>query len=193
MVLLSSSSQVFANDLYRRGWASRWHAHRSEEEVEQTALKISRIATFAVLVVSFLVAWMTQGENVIFTIWLGLGGLMAAIGGPLIVGVVWRGVTKKAALVSFVMGAVAFWVLYAGIPAQSGVLGWLGAQKGNPFACAALAEIVGVFVVLVVSKVTQPLPQEHLCKVFDDDLNADPDVVETEDFLASKLIKKSSM
>ena len=44
--------QIFANDLYRLSYAPKYETHRSAEDIDKTALKIGRIATFAILLAS---------------------------------------------------------------------------------------------------------------------------------------------
>ena len=56
-----------------------------------------------------------MGMNVLLLVWIGLGGMMAALAGPLLLGNVWRGVTSAGAKAGFVSGAVAFIVLHGGI------------------------------------------------------------------------------
>ncbi len=169
--LVVSSSQVFANDLYRRGLAQRWGAPRTEAQVERVAVSISRIATVAILLVAFVIAYGSQGTNVIFTMWIGLGGLMSAIGGPLVVGVIWRGATRMGALASFWGGATVFWLLYSGLlvsPTSASVLGvWIGRQRENPFSCTAGAELVGVVILVLVSRLTAPLSSDQINRVFE--------------------------
>ena len=48
--LVISTSQVFANDIYRRSIAPRWHADRSQAQLDRNVLKISRVVTALTLV-----------------------------------------------------------------------------------------------------------------------------------------------
>ena len=43
---------------------------------------------------------------------------------------------------------------------------WLHGEAPNPFSCAAIGEGVGVVLTFVVSKLTAPLPAEHLDEMF---------------------------
>lgn len=173
--LVISSSQVIANDFYRRTFARRWHADWSEEAVEAQTLKISRWATLGTLVVSAALAWSFMGMNVLLLVWVGLGGMMAALAGPLVLGTLWRGVTAKGAISGFVGGAVTFVILHAGLldPDWFGTAGsvrsaleWFVRQAPNPYSCAALGEIVGVLLTVAVSLYTDCLPSDHLDRVF---------------------------
>lgn len=173
--LVISSSQVIANDLYRRTFAKRWHSDRSEAEIEAMTLKMSRWATLATLVISALLAWNFLGMNVLLLVWVGLGGMMAALSGPLVLGVLWRGVTSKGAIAGFVGGAVAFIIFHSGSinPAWFGegnvfriAADWLAHQAPNPYSCTVLGELVSVFLTLTVSLKTEKLPQSHIARVF---------------------------
>ncbi len=39
-------------------------------------------------------AWALQNKNIALLVWIGSGGMMAAFVGPLVMGALWRGVTK---------------------------------------------------------------------------------------------------
>ena len=43
---------------------------------------------------------------------------------------------------------------------------WLVVEAPNPWSCAAMGEIVSVALTWAVSRVTQPLPGEHLARMF---------------------------
>ena len=174
--LVISSSQVFANDLYRRSLAPRWHAHLSEARVERNALLVSRWGTGLSMVAATALAWVLFDRNIVLVTWIGIGGLVAALAGSLVLGVFWRGVTRAGALSGFIAGATAFVIFHgdflpdvlaaAGTP-LAGVFAWLQSQAPNPYACAALGELIAVLVTVVVSLVTKPLPPALLAEVFD--------------------------
>lgn len=165
--LVVSSSQVFANDLYRRTLVPRYWPRLSPAAIEARALAISRLATVGSLLVCAAMAWALAGRNVALLVWAGSGGLMAAFAGPLVLGALWRGVTRAGAWAGVVGGIVTFVVLHAGwIDGDGGVLGFLAAQAPNPFACATLGEGVSVALTAVVSWVSAPLPEEHLRALF---------------------------
>lgn len=173
--LIISSSQVIANDLYRRSIARRLHGHLGEAEVERRTLAISRWATLGTLLVSALLAWQFLSMNVLLLVWIGLGGMMAALAGPLLLGVLWRGATTAGAIAGFVGGAGAFIVLHSGViePYWFGDGGtlrqcaeWLLRQAPNPYACATLGEMISIGLTAVVSWGTAKLPAAHLAEVF---------------------------
>jgi SSS family transporter len=174
--LLVSSSQIFANDLYRRTFAPRWHPERSEAEIDRTVLSISRYATVAVLCGAAALAWALLEMNVALLVWIGIGGMMAALAGPLLLGALWRGVTRTGALFGFVTGAVVFALTHAGLLGPAGFegtaleapLAWLAGEASSPYSCATLGEIAGIAVTAAVSLVTQPLAKVHLARLFDE-------------------------
>lgn len=174
--LVISSSQVFANDLYRRSLARRWHRSRTDAEVERTTLLIGRWGTAVTMLAATGLAWLLFDRNIILVTWIGIGGLVAALAGSLVLGIFWRGVTRTGALSGFIVGASVFIALHAALlPEISGlgapidsVLGWLHSQAPNPYACAALGELAAVATTVLVSLASKPLPATLLKQVFDD-------------------------
>ncbi|SVC09749.1 uncharacterized protein METZ01_LOCUS262603 [marine metagenome] len=128
-------------------------------------------------------AWALQNKNIALLVWIGSGGMMAAFVGPLVMGALWRGVTKVGAYAGLVCGMVTFVVLHSGILGQivgpestyplSGVICWLAIEAPNPFSCAALGELVSVRATWGVSKLTQSLSKEYVESMFGPDA---PDV-----------------
>ena len=98
---------------------------------------------------------------------------MAAIAGPMFLGIFWRGATRAGALTGFFVGGASFTVLKAGLidgSQFSGNLGvaatWLQSQAVNPFACATIGVFCAVIAMFVVSLFTQKLDEAHLVRVF---------------------------
>ena len=110
--------------------------------------------------------------NIALLVWIGTGGMMAAFAGPLVLGGLWRGVTLPGAYAGLLCGMGTFVFLHSGIiePSYfgplSGVAQWLKIEAPNPFSCAAMGEGVSVAATWAVSKLTQPLSQEHVERVF---------------------------
>jgi SSS family transporter len=162
--------QIFANDLYRLTWAPRYQAHRSTDEIDATALRISRIATFGVLLLAVGVAWLGQSFNITLLSAIGFGGMSAAFAGPLVLGILWNGVTKIGAGAGFVAGAVVFittisgWVHATGSPGSTlnMVSSWLEGESGNAFSVAAMGGIIGCVVTYLVSQVTPGYARGHV-------------------------------
>ena len=172
--LVVSSSQVIANDLYRRTIAPRMHPDLQGEALDKRVLTISRVATVVVLLLCMGMAWALIDVNIALIIWIGTGGMMAAFAGPLVVGALWRGVTKRGAYAGLISGFTTFIVLHTQLLNPewfgSGALGtaatWLYNEGPNPFSCAAMGEFVGITFTVVVSKLTQPLAESHVREMF---------------------------
>ena len=173
--LVVSSSQIIANDLYRLSYVPRYASHLDEAGIDRRVLAISRISTVAVMVICTAMAWALVDRNVALIVWIGTGGMMAAFAGPLVVGAVWRGVTKAGAFAGLIGGVTVFSIAHSGVidPAwfDSGMVrdaaAWLRREAPNPWSCAALGELVSVALTWGVSKLTQPLPEEHVRRLFD--------------------------
>lgn len=172
--LVISTSQVFANDIYRRTLVKVLHPQASVEEIDHNVLRISRWSIIFVLLSAAVLAWFSIGQNIALMVWVGLGGMMAALAGPLILGVFWRGVTKQGAIWGFIVGAVSFTVLRnAWLPAGSAEgsfieqgFFWMASQANNPFACTTIGEALSIVVTVGVSLSTPSLPKQHLDMVF---------------------------
>lgn len=174
--LVVSTSQIFANDIYRRTIVPKLASRPSEDVVDRMALKISRLGSILVVVASIWLAWRSQTENVALLIAGGVGGMIAAICGPMFAGILWRGTTKVGALAGFAGGGISFFILKTGAldplwftnrTAQLAVA-WLDNEASNFFSCGALGALVSLSVVVVVSLFTKPPTEAHLRRVFGD-------------------------
>ena len=172
--LVVSSSQIMANDIYRRTIAPRLANPPQGEELDRQVLRISRIGTVATLLICMAMAWALLDVNIALIVWIGNGGMMAAFAGPLVLGALWRGVTRTGAYAGLVSGFATFLILhmqlldpawFAAGPLQDAI-GWLHAEGPNPFSCAAMGEFVSVALTYAVSKATQGLSEERLEQVF---------------------------
>jgi sodium/proline symporter len=145
--LVISSAQVFANDLYRRTLARRWSPQLSKEALDRRVLLVSRWATVGVLAASAAVAWALLDVNIALLVWMGIGGMTAALAGPLLLGTLWSGVTERGALSGMLTGFITFAVLHSQIlPVY-----WLQTIGPNPFYCASLGSLGGVAITVIVS------------------------------------------
>jgi sodium/proline symporter len=86
--------------------------------------------------------------NIALLVWMGIGGMTAALAGPLILGSLWFGVTERGAVWGMLTGFVTFSVLHAQVLPVS----WLLAIGPNPFFCASLGSIAGVTVTVIVAR-----------------------------------------
>ncbi len=163
--LAVSASQIFANDIYRRTIAPR-HPELSEAQVDRTSLRIGRVMTAAVLVLAMLMAahFHASETNIAIIIWLGIGGMTAALTGPFMIGAIWSGVTRSAAHAGFLTGAVCF--IAMSLTSDWLEPGWLKNQFLNPFARATIGGIASALVTLLVSAATPALPADHLERIF---------------------------
>jgi sodium/proline symporter len=151
-----------------------FHAHLSEEALDRRVLIISRYATVGVLLVTMAMAWGLRDINVALIVWVGVGGMMAALSGPLIIGALWQGVTRAGAYAGLIGGITTFVILHAQLINpdwfNTGLLqsasAWLYKEGPNPYSCAVMGEIISVSLTFVVSKFTQPLPEAHLKALF---------------------------
>ena len=175
--LVVSSSQIIANDLYRRTIVPKFQPDLAEDILDRRVLLISRVATVVVLLVCMGMAWALIDKNVALIVWIGNGGMMAAFAGPLVVGALWRGVTAKGAYAGLIAGFGAFLILHTNLLeahwfGSSGVLhtavAWLEREGPNPYSCAAMGEFVSIGVTYVVSKLTRPLADSHIQALFPD-------------------------
>ena len=121
-----------------------------------------------------LMAWSLMDVNVALIVWIGVGGMMAAFAGPLVVGALWRGVTRAGAFAGLIMGFGVFIVAHAQLIDPAWFTGsfletaalWLHGEGPNPYSCAVMGEIASVATTFVVSKLTRPLPEQHLNELF---------------------------
>lgn len=172
--LVVSSSQIVANDLYRRTIVPMTKPDLTDEELDQRVLMISRVATVLILVLCLVLAWSLMEINVALIVWIGIGGMMASFAGPLVIGALWRGVTRRGAYAGLIGGFVTFLILHAQLlnPAWFSegtlhtIVNWLYHEGPNPYSCAVMGEIISITCTVVVSKLTQPLPESHLEEMF---------------------------
>ena len=175
--LVVSSSQIVANDIYRLTLVPRLQQQPSEAEVDRRVLLISRVGTIVVMLLCVAMAWALQNTNTAMIVWMGNGGLMAAFAGPLVLGALWNGVTRAGALAGLVVGLAVFAITFtgahwlewlAGGEALPAAANWLKRESINPWSCAAMGEIASVIATWSVSKLSRPLPAEHLERLFSD-------------------------
>ena len=173
--LVISSSQVIANDLYRRTIVPRLKNPPDAEQLDRRILSISRVSTVVVLFICAALAWALVETNIALIVWIGNGGMMAAFAGPLVVGALWRGVTRTGAYAGLVSGFVTFLILHTQMidphwfepGTMHDIVAWLHAEGPSPFSCATLGELMSVACTYVVSKLTQPLPESHVKALFE--------------------------
>ena len=173
--LVVSSSQIIANDLYRLTIAPRLRNPPTGARLDRQVLNISRVTTVIVLLLTMVMAWGLMDTNIALIIWIGTGGLMAAFAGPLVMGALWRGVTRQGAYAGLASGFIVFVVLHSqllepGWFGSSGIfydlVSWIHDEGPNPFSCAAMGEAASVSLTFLVSRFTRPLPEDHIREMF---------------------------
>jgi SSS family transporter len=152
--LLVSLSQIPANDLYRKTFARNQPA----EVVDRNALIISRVSVLLALVVGIVIAW-NPPEFLSVLLWIGIGGIVSGMAGPILIGSLWRRATKTAAITSFVVGVVGYAVIYLPFTDPLGV-------SENPFAAAGYSVLIASVVMVIVTLFTKPMPEEFLNSIF---------------------------
>ena len=151
---------AIAVDIYRDTIVPRMQNPPSAAVLDSRVLLMQRILIPLVTFSGFLLA---QNPPPFLTalMWVGIGGFTGPIIPTMVIGCLWRGVTRTAAEVSVVSGFVLYLVLQFG----------LGVGMGNPFfsvpwACAGICTIVTTVLTIGLSFVTAPMEREHLERVF---------------------------
>ena len=168
--LVVSTSQVFANDIYRLSVAPRLNPSISPQALDRNVLRISRTMTAVSILGAAVLGWMTMNMNVVLLMWIGVGGFVAALMGPLVVGSVWFGVTRAGAIAGFWAGAVTFILIRGEIISGLWLTGtrlepfgrWFAFYATNPYSAATFGAMASVLVTLIVSRFSEPLPRQHL-------------------------------
>jgi Na+/proline symporter len=184
--LVISTSQVFANDIYRRSIAPRLHPELGQVELDRNVLLISRSMTAVTVVGAALLGWMTMNMNVVLLMWTGVGGFVAALMGPLVVGSIWRGVTRSGALAGFWAGAATFVLIHGRIVSGEWLAGtalepfgrWFDFYAASPYSAATFGGAASVLVTACVSRFTAPLHNDHLDRLFAPKASSGPSVRE---------------
>ena len=170
--LLVSTSQIFANDIFRRSIVPKLKSPIDSKKVDKISLAISRFATALIVVIAIWLAYIAQGQNVAIMMAAGIGAMLSATSGPIFVGILWRKATRLGALCGLWSGAVTFFILKLNllIPhlAKSGfpIFYWLNDQSSNPFSCITLGIFVSVGTVIIVSLFSEAPEKSHLEKIF---------------------------
>lgn len=152
--LIVSISQILANDLYRKTFAR----NQPTEVVERNTLRIGRVGVGLTLVGAVAMAW-NPPEFLAILLWIGVGGIVSGMAGPIMIGSLWRRATKTAAIVSFVVGMVSYAVIY--LP----YLDPLGVAE-NPFGAAGYSVLIASAVMVVTTFLTKPMSKEFLDDLF---------------------------
>lgn len=134
--LIVSLTQLLANDIFRKTILPRTKI--SKQKSEKLELIISRYSTFLVIAIAILMAWAPPQYLSVF-MWIGIGGIVSATAGPLVVGALWQRATRLGAVLSLSAGTVSYWVIY--LP--------FGFDVSNPFAAAGLGVLISMSVMII--------------------------------------------
>lgn len=151
--LFVSIAVIFSNDLYRKTFADKIHPNKTDKQKEKIALNISRVATILTVFAALWLAWYPP-EFLAVLLWIGVGGIMSGAAGPLVIGSMWRRSSKAGAIASFCVGVLSYAAMWL-------IVGWQ-----NPFGAAGVCVILGSIVMIVVSLLTEPMPEEKLDEIF---------------------------
>jgi Na+/proline symporter len=154
--VIVSISQLLANDLYRKTFARNVPA----EVADRRALAIGRVGVALALLGGVALSW-NPPESLVMLLWVGIGGLVAGLAGPVLIGSLWRRATKTAAITSFVVGVVGYALIY--LPFWDPL-----DAAGNPFAAAGYSVLIASAVMVATTLLTKPMPEEFLARVFGD-------------------------
>ncbi len=153
--LIVSISQILANDLYRKTFA---RSTTPVEAVERNSLLIGRVGVGLTLVGAVAMAW-NPPEFLAILLWIGIGGIVSGMAGPIMIGSLWRRANRTGAITSFVVGVVGYALIYLESTNLLGV-------AGNPFAAAGYSVIIASTVMVIVTILTKPMPEEFVNSLF---------------------------
>lgn len=157
--LLMSISQIFANDLYRKTWVRLRGGDVNSPEVDRRALLVGRVGIGVTGVVAA-VAVFNPPELLSILLWVGIGGIISSLTGPLFVGLFWKKVTAFGAIAAAVVSFALYFAIHLGpqFGFYEGVYPW----NANPFASTGVASMVGVLLTIVLSPLGRRLPEDHI-------------------------------
>jgi SSS family transporter len=162
--LVISTSQVFANDIYRRSLAPRLQPGLSRERLDRNVLAISRVTTVLTIVGAAVLGWATMKMNIVLLMWLGVGGFVAALMGPLVLGSVWPRVTRAGAISGFWAGAATFVLIRGEVVSGLWLVGtsfegfgrWFAFYATNPYSAATFGAVVSVVTTVIATVLWKP-------------------------------------
>lgn len=161
--VMSTSAGLFlmvavaiAVDIYRDTIVPLQKNPLPSEKLDRRVLLLQRILIPVIMIVGILMA---QSPPPFLTelMWMGIGLFTGSVIPPMVVGSLWKGVTKTAAEVASITGFILFLVLEFG----------LGVGLGIPFfkvpwADAGISTIVSTVLVIGLSFVTRPMDTEYV-------------------------------
>lgn len=165
--LLMSISQIFANDLYRKTWVRLRGGDINSPEVDRRALLIGRVGIVLTGIVAALAVF-NPPQLLSILLWVGIGGIISALTGPLFVGLFWKKATAFGAVTAAAVSFGVYFVIHLG-PQFGFYEGWYP-WNGNPFASTGLCSMIGVALTVGLSRFGKPLPEEHVEMLYANEL-----------------------
>lgn len=157
--LLMSISQIFANDLYRKTWVRLRGGDLTSAAVDRRALLIGRVGILVTGVVAALAVF-DPPELLSILLWVGIGGIISSLTGPVFVGLFWKGATAVGAVSAALVSFAVYFAIHLG--PQFGLYAGMAPWNGNPFAATGVCSMLGVLLTIVLSPLGTRLPEEHL-------------------------------
>src|SRR5699024_6542582 len=102
-------------------------------------------STFVVIIAAILMALNPPKFLSVF-MWIGIGGIVSATAGPLVVGALWKRSTRGGAITSLLAGTIVYWVVY--LP--------FGFDFSNPFGAAGLCVLISMINMIVYTLTMTP-------------------------------------
>lgn len=153
--LVVAFSQIFANDLYRKTFAKN---NPDQEKVERNSLIIGRLSVIACLVLGIVLAY-NPPQSLAMFLWIGVGGMVSGLAGPLAIGALWKRANTQGAVTSFTVGVICYATIYRGlIPRLEAIT--------NPFAASAYSIMIASAVMVVVTLLTKPMSEEFIRDIY---------------------------
>lgn len=152
--LVVSLTQILANDIFRLSIVPK--TKLSAEKAEKYELLISRYSTFLFLILAGIVAW-NPPEFLSIFMWIGIGGIVSATAGPLVIGSLWKRANKASAIVSLAAGTISYWVIY--LP--------FGFDVSNPFAAAGMGVLISMIAMVIMTLATSKPDDNNLIEFED--------------------------
>jgi len=165
--IMSTTSGLFmvigiaaVNDLIREIVMPRLSNSISEERADWLTLLGTRISIPITMFIAVVIAF-NPPESLTALMWVGIGGFAGGISPILIIGCLWRRITKHGAIVGSTLGFSTHLFCYFVIGQMIGVEVFT-----VPWAGSTVAVIISTLSCVVVSLFTKPFSKEHLDEVF---------------------------
>jgi len=165
--ILSTTAGLFlvvavalAVDIYRDTIVPLMKNKSSEDKLDRQVLMLQRIL-IPILVIGGILIAQNEPDFITELMWLGIGLFTGSVIPALVIGSLWKGVTRKAAEISSSVGFLTFLILLFGV----------GIIMDNeffqvPWAAAGVSTIVATVLVIVLSFVTKPMDKSYVDELF---------------------------